>query len=167
MCPVTVTEERHPAGRDKPASPWGAAGPRGEPRTPAAEKPRAPGWVGGLPLGLWDRFCLQPSQGQCCSTRGLAGTAQLPTSPGLPYMVLGPPALQEAGCLPTASLIMDQGLVPSKEPHPRPAFRFLASTTATCVLHSSLRRRCSAQARTTPLGPGLGPQATKWRMQGL
>lgn len=120
MCPVTVTEERHTAGRDKPASLWGAAGPRGEPRTPAAEKPRAPSWVGGLPLGLWNRFCLQPSQGQYCSTRDLAGTAQLSTSPGFPYSGAGAPSTAE-------SRLSPQGSVPGKEPNPRQRF---ASTQA-------------------------------------
>lgn len=124
------------------------------------------GWV-AFPLASGIGSAYNPVRDSIAAPGTLLGQPSFPLALGFPTVVLEPPALQKAGCLPTASLIMDQGLVPSKEPNPRSAFRFHASTTATCVLCSSLRRRCSSQACTTPLGPGLGPQATKWRMQGL
>lgn len=124
------------------------------------------GWV-AFPLASGIGSAYNPVRDSVAAPGTSLGQPSFPLALGFPTAVLGPPALQKAGCLPTPSLTMDQGSVPSKEPNPRSAFRFHASTMATCVLRSSLRHRCSSQARTTPLGPGLGPQATKCRTQGL
>lgn len=76
-----------------------------------------------------------------------------------PTVMLGPPALHKAGCLPTPSLILDQRSVLGKEPHLRSVPLSSEQSSQACSSLQSVQS--SSQARISPLGLGPRPSVHK------